>query len=250
MEPSAASPLVSVPSWTYPQLPELPAHYAAASAHLDRARTAEGIAALQVSPAAAGRVLSLAQASCFEAAAGMSSLAGAADFLGHRRVADIVRTVGLQVALEHAGPTDLIRGVHQHARLVGRIARAVAPTHLRDDAFLAGCLHDVGRVTLALSGETAGRVALAHASAAAAALAWIGLPDAVVDAVAGHDQPSYSPAEMDVAFAVHLADALAHEISPWGTAPPAPSRELLEARGVADAWPAWRHAARAAAAAV
>jgi len=73
----------------------------------------------------------------------------------------------------------------------------------------------------------------------------------VIEAVAGHHEPGLLPGRaLDTSAAVHIADALAHEVRPEfgdGTPPPSLNRAYLEQLGVVAQLGRWRALARAAA---
>ncbi|HEX3720000.1 MAG TPA: response regulator [Verrucomicrobiae bacterium] len=125
----------------------------------------------------------------------------------------------------------------QHCWRTGLIAKKIAVMEradpkLDDQCFLAGLLHDVGRLVMAagLSEQYAGVVARAgeskrplwqvereefgatHAEVGAYLLGLWGLPNPVVEAVALHHRPCDSAVRgFSAVIAVHVADALAHQ---------------------------------------
>jgi len=132
-------------------------------------------------------------------------------------------------------PQFSIEELQRHSTQVAAIAREIAASRnlygpAQDDAFVAGLLHDVGRVVMvahhadqycrALSAVAAGNRTSSEAeleifgtthAEVGSYLLWLwGLPDSVVEAVAFHHHPSRSP---DRCFgpiaAVHVASVLA-----------------------------------------
>jgi HD-like signal output (HDOD) protein/CheY-like chemotaxis protein len=116
-------------------------------------------------------------------------------------------------------PRFSIDDMQRHSTAVGSMARAIAKSQklskqLLDDTFVAGLLHDVGQLVLVsnhpekyngvLSAVAAGDATLAEAerktfctthAEVGSYLLWLwGLPDAVVEAVAFHHNPSRCPA--------------------------------------------------------
>jgi HD-like signal output (HDOD) protein len=83
-----------------------------------------------------------------------------------------------------------------------------------------------------------------HAATGAYLLALWGLPLGVVEAVAGHHDLALLPGScLDATAAVHIADALAHEVRPeLGDGAPAASLDCssLERLGVSDELSRWR----------
>jgi HD-like signal output (HDOD) protein len=124
----------------------------------------------------------------------------------------------------------------KHSWRTGMAARRIAeaeglPYSIVDQAFLAGLLHDVGKLLLATSFSPSYRevrqalqkVLLpdweaekkilnnTHAEVGAFLLSLWGLPDSVVEAVAWHHRPGEKPvADLDVVAVVHFANAVDH----------------------------------------
>ena len=127
-----------------------------------------------------------------------------------------------------------------------------------EEAFLAGFLHDIGRMVLALRPAKAERdSALAapadartgtvsgHAEVGAYLLGLWGFSDTVVEAVAFHHTPAraVSP-EFGLTALVHLADFLAHQSSPTDPelGDPTLDQGLMSTQYVQDRWPVWEAA--------
>jgi putative nucleotidyltransferase with HDIG domain len=148
----------------------------------------------------------------------------------------------------------------QHSLEVATTARFLAQYEnlspaKADEAFLAGTLHDVGKVVFAMRRAT-GSEAAAPASDGAAALQmqsdhaevgayllglW-GFPSSIVEAVALHHSPKQlSGQELSLPILVHLADRLVHQRH--GDLPASVAgdgeQELLQRLGLAAHWPAW-----------
>jgi len=104
---------------------------------------------------------------------------------------------------------DLARldGAQQHAAFVARLAHALAPPQLANDAFLAGMLHDIGELVLVELGTHGD-----HANAGAFLLALWGIDDRIALAIACHREPGAvaddSAALVDV---LHVAEIVAGE---------------------------------------
>jgi putative nucleotidyltransferase with HDIG domain len=132
-----------------------------------------------------------------------------------------------------------------------------------DDAFLAGMLHDIGKLVLAQSmpdvygvvlrdagaGFTAAteyqRLHTTHADVGAYLLGLWGLTDAVVEAVAFHENPGDAPTQgLGLPVIIHCADRLAR--FPDQTNPAHEQLSLdkrcLDGFGVREHWPAWQAA--------
>ena len=138
-------------------------------------------------------------------------------------------------------PEDLkdipLDALWDHSTRTGAIARNIAAAegcerHLSDHALMAGLLHDIGKLILAVNLPDQYRKVLSiaapgsvksltaekqvfgatHAEVGAYLLGLWGLPDATVEAVAFHHRPAECVAAgFAPVTAVHLADALDHE---------------------------------------
>jgi HD-like signal output (HDOD) protein len=116
----------------------------------------------------------------------------------------------------------------QHSLQTGAAARAIAfaenfSTVEADEAFLAGVLHDVGKVVFATRAAAVSKVPAAgddimakmeahHAEVGAYLLGLWGFPNPIVEAVAFHHTPSLvSEKSLTLAGIVHIADRLVHQ---------------------------------------
>jgi HD-like signal output (HDOD) protein/CheY-like chemotaxis protein len=163
-----------------------------------------------------------------------------------------------------------------HALLCAHIASAlVHDTHMSEDAFAAGLLHNVGELLLLAEGSedhlrvraysAAHGVSLhdaerklgsvSHGHVGAYLLNEWGLSHSILEAVARHDQPLATPhAVLDVVDAVHvsalLADHYVHhapnalELASNYLAPFSTARSLLEISASAEVWLAQRERTR------
>jgi HD-like signal output (HDOD) protein len=113
----------------------------------------------------------------------------------------------------------------QHSLQTGMAARAIAfsenfPAAKADEAFLAGVLHDVGKVVFATkaaalsSGASAvdmAQMEAHHAEVGAYLLGLWGFPNLIVEAVAFHHTPSLASEKgLGLSGIVHIADRLVH----------------------------------------
>jgi HD-like signal output (HDOD) protein/CheY-like chemotaxis protein len=155
-----------------------------------------------------------------------------------------------------------------HALLTGEIARNIIRGDIDADAgFMAGMLHDMGKLLLAarfpeylrqvMIDATAEQVpgfeiefarrGASHAEVGAYLLGLWGLPFEVVAAVAFHHRPADAPPQYrDIVTAVHVADALGRELTPAsrGGTTSLLNQAWLESVGGWDAVPEWRQTAR------
>ncbi len=165
----------------------------------------------------------------------------------------------------------------RHSLMAGSLARRIAREEkcgpeLVDECFLAGLLHDLGELLLAVNLPKEYREVIAnvrkasaagnqkpmwkaefevfgatHAEVGAELMAIWNLPLTVVEALALHHHPS---ALLSKGFcplaAVHVADALEHEFSALGEVPVGTEADLeyLHHIGRADRLDAWREACR------
>jgi putative nucleotidyltransferase with HDIG domain len=147
----------------------------------------------------------------------------------------------------------------QHSLDVATTARALAlyeklPQSLADEAFLAGMLHDVGKVVFATrdvpmpdgtpaSPEQArGQMEAHHAEVGAYLLGLWGFPNPIVEAVAFHHAPGQTAgAGLSLPKLIHIADRLSHERG--GTGMPSidggVEPQLLQGLGMETHWADW-----------
>jgi putative nucleotidyltransferase with HDIG domain len=154
------------------------------------------------------KVLQVVNSAFFGLPRRISSLLEAVNYLGTSTIKN------LAVAVE-ALRGDSLRGdispleLQRHSLLTAQMARRMmaADPVRADQAFLAGILHDIGRLLLPRGGASAG---MDHALLGAYLLDLWGLPQAVVEAVAHHSRPAeLEHLGFDVVDAVYVADRLA-----------------------------------------
>lgn len=155
-----------------------------------------------------------------------------------------------------------------HSMLTGSFAKIVAKMEgqtkaVIDDAYMAGLLHDLGKLVLAqnLSGsyqralEAARKdnrahweveyemLGATHAEIAAYLMGLWGIKYAVVEAIAFHHMPGKSTTRMGILTIVHSANALAHELG--SVEAPQPARlddRYLKDKDIMERLPAWQAA--------
>ena len=156
-----------------------------------------------------------------------------------------------------------------HSLASGRIASAIAkfegmPPEMVDECFIAGMLHDIGKLILASRFEKEYLGVLnavrrenrtvweverevlktSHAELGAYLLGLWNLPGAVVDALAFHHEPMLAGVGRDFSplTAVHAANALEHDLRVINReyAPHPPDPEYLEHMGLTGHLPQWK----------
>jgi putative nucleotidyltransferase with HDIG domain len=123
-----------------------------------------------------------------------------------------------------------------------------------EEAFLAGMLHDVGKVVFATQPaattedlaapveDAAAQMESHHAEVGAYLLGLWGFPNSIVDAVAFHHSPSQSAdGGLHLPKLIHIADRLVHQRNAEHAGPfdRCLEPELLQALHLADRWPEW-----------
>lgn len=220
--------------------------------------------------ALSAKVLQLANSALFGLTSTVSTVRDAVVYLG----ADTIRSLALTAeAFGKLTPRSAegfsIDAFQAHAMLVARITSSILPAgRAQQEAVTAALLHDIGQLVLVGDGgprwaqlrrrARERRVpmhvleketdAITHAEIGAHLLSLWGLPDPIVEAVAGHHSPSSVPGlAFDGVAAVHIANVLAHELEPHDPeAPPAATLddELLDKLGLRPRLDLWRHVAR------
>lgn len=189
----------------------------------------------------AAKILQLVNSAFFGLPRRVTNMTMAVSYLGNETIRSLVLTANV---FSQLGQRRLewfpMEALWDHCILVGAVASRACAIHqtersLADDAMLAGSLHDVGRLVLAVADGTAYQEAMAlaareglsagdaearvlgatHAEAGAYLLGLWGLPDPVVEAVAYHHRPQEAGAPCWSTLAVvHVADVVAHEVVP------------------------------------
>jgi HD-like signal output (HDOD) protein/CheY-like chemotaxis protein len=149
----------------------------------------------------------------------------------------------------------------EHSLQTGAAARAIAFSEnfsaaKADEAFLAGVLHDVGKVVFATNAATlssgaggadiVARMEAHHAEVGAYLLGLWGFPNSIVEAVAFHHAPSFASAEgLGLPGIVHIADRLLHLRSEnrSGSTESGLQEGFLEGLGLGHCLPKWSAAA-------
>ena len=220
--------------------------------------------------ALSAKVLQLANSALFGLTQEVTSVQGAVMYLG----VDTIRSLALTAeAFAKLAPRNTdgfsIDEFQDHAMLVARITAAVLPaSRVQQEAVTAALLHDIGKLVLVadrgsrwaeLNREAVARQlplhdvetereGVTHADLGAHLLSLWGLPDGIAEAVAHHHRPvAVEGLELDAVAAVHIANALAHELHPpqEGTPPYQPlDEDLLDRLQIRPQLELWRRLAR------
>lgn len=207
-------------------------------------------------PAIAAKVLQLVNTAFFGLPRAVSCIDRAVAFLGFSMVRTLVLAVETFASFAGAGDVLDLEAEQRHSLGVAHLARALCDdTTQQEDAFMAGLLHDVGRLVLAqeaperLAGVAAARRdgdqrplyaieqdhGIPHADIGAYLLGIWGLPYPIVEAVAFHHSPEVlEEPRFGLLGAVHVADALLRDVSDDALRP------TLTAWGVDGQLDAWR----------
>lgn len=250
-------------------LPSLPAVYQEVMACLQRPNASLGDVAKVISKdvGMTATLLKLVSSAFFGLSRPVSTVERAVSFLG----LDTLMTLALAQGIFKSAPTMDVAGfsleaLWQHSLQTAGAARIIAAQEgldqsSLDDAFLAGMLHDIGKLVLAQSMPEAyaeivqrtgtGFAANAeqevllttHADVGAYLLGLWGLTDAVVEAVAFHEHPGSAPSgALALPAIIHAADRLAR--FPDQADPDSEQlqldRQCLDEFGMRERWPVWQ----------
>lgn len=178
----------------------------------------------------AGQVIRLANSGGF-AGGRIADLENAVKVVGLKNIAQLLLNIGtINILKDRYGSSDILL---KHPPRVGYFSRALARLHKKsvvaDHAFVAGLLHDIGKVVLMarMKGRQTFKLAAAHRDrrtrvqleemAMGAGHALIGAllakkwqyPDILIHAIQQHHTPLGAEAEFkDIVFIVYLANAL------------------------------------------
>jgi len=243
-------------------LPSAPKAFQEILACLQRPSASIGDAAKIIARdvAMTANVIKLVNSAFFGSRQKVSTVDRAVAYLG----LDTLGALALGHGVFKSGVTTGIEGfslerLWQHSLEVAATARAVALyekfSHAKaDEAFLAGMLHDVGKVVFATrtasspgspaasAGDTCAQMEAHHAEVGAYLLGLWGFPNPIVEAVAFHHSPSQVPSDgLSLPRLIHIADCLVHDRQAGSSGSAARELEpgLLEKLGLVNRWPAW-----------
>ncbi|HTF99175.1 MAG TPA: HDOD domain-containing protein [Nitrospirota bacterium] len=181
--------------------------------------------------ALAQRVLKVANSAFFAHSGQITNINQALLFLGLDRIKSIA--VGMSVMnIFPAGGTFKIENLWMHgyevAMLSALLSECVAVTQPQD-SFLAGLLHDIGRIILynldhdlfqaiettdSMLEQEKDLYACTHAQAGAWFAEEVGMPGSIVNAIKYHHSPSLAPDDMNLVSLVSLAEGLTRMFTP------------------------------------
>lgn len=217
------------------------------------------------------KLLQLVNSSFFGRPRHVTRIDHAAGLLGVQVLRSLVLSheISNSSSLRAAAAVLSLEEQHEHALLVAALARRLAPTGpATDTAFVAGILHDTGKLLLASTMPESYREVLAeatsrevpahdvelerrgasHAEVGAYLLGLWGLPPEIVAAVAHHHRPARaSEQHRELVTLVHAADALAHEVTAERRGVKSPvllDEACLAHAGIATSLGDWRMLAR------
>jgi putative nucleotidyltransferase with HDIG domain len=217
------------------RLPSAPRTYTALTRLLTRDDTSarEIVTLIERNPALSLRVMQLASSGFFYVPRAVNTISGYLTYLGIDVIKTLVLFGELATTFDASGGDFPIDALVRHSLAVGNLARRmVSQRESAEDAFIAGLLHDVGRLVLGsrspreyaraarAAGAEGGRKLCAaeteifgtnHSEVGGYLLGIWGLPLEIVDAVRSHHDPNRIAWDgVDVPAAVHLSNVLAH----------------------------------------
>ena len=228
-----------------PTLPPAPGTFIALTQAMSRPETSvkDIVRIVERDVGLCAKILQLVNSAFFGLPRKVASLFEAVSYLGTstiKNVALAVEAFRVEPCPGAISPQDL----QTHSLLTGQLARHfMGSDKLRgEDAFLAGVLHDLGRL---IRLPDPGQTAIQHPILGAYLLSLWGIPQTIIEAVAHHEAPSQlEHGGFEVVDAVHVADVLAAEQS--GHCDPSPlDLPYLADRGISEArLDEWRGMAR------
>ena len=244
-------------------LPSLPATYAKLQEIINNPESSinDVGALIEQDLAMSAKILQLVNSAFFGLYIHVDSPSRAVTLLGLDTIKALV--LGVQVFSELKTKSKLLSmdGLFSHSMIVGTLAHKIAlamdvEKQVADDCFIAGILHDVGKLLLLANMPEAYERVLAavgpklnlhdaekqllhadHGVVGAYLIGLWGLPGPVVEAICFHHRLVEYPEDIfSPTLAVHLADVLFHELEPGQCvgAPPVINEEVLTAVGLTE----------------
>lgn len=184
------------------------------------------------------KILQIVNSAFFGLARRMTSAEDAAVFLGIDTIRALVLTIGIFASFEDKGgiSKQVVEDIYAHSLKTAALAKTIAirenlAKDRVEDAYIAGLLHDMGKLIMARHmPKSYGRLyeaaqenklsiqraemqifGASHEQIGAYLIGLWGLPDSIAETVAFHHVPDQCPASgFDVVGAVHIADAIEH----------------------------------------
>ena len=231
------------------ELPVRPAHYMRIRRKLDDPRTSvEAVAQLlQEDLALSSRVLQLANSPLLGTKQPLVTIHQAITHLGLNMLKSLILVEEIFTRAKESGLDRGFpyRGFYRHSLLTAQIARGIMVGRgSHEEAFVAGMLHDFGKLILQATGLSEEDVP--SPAAGGYVLGTWGVPPLIAEAVACHREPwRIRQAEFGVLGAVHLASLLAERLENEGrpgawNALPERTLEYLHDVGVSEDLIGWR----------
>lgn len=188
------------------------------------------------------KLLQMVNSAFFRLSRAITKVEQAVVYLGFGTIKQLVLTAEVFACPRPSSKLALLlEQMQEHALWVARLATAVTTDEShREDAFMAGLLHDIGKLVLAVelpevleevtAASATGECSLieaeravygaTHAQIGGYLLGLWGLPLSVVEAVANHHEPSrVDAAQCDILATTHIANALVHAASATDESP-------------------------------
>lgn len=226
---------------TLPSVPRI--HLELTQALGDSSASVGDVAAIvQQDAGMCAKIIQLVNSAYFGLPRRIANIEAAVNYLGVGLIKNLVLSLEVFQAFDRQA---LAKGFsyekqQEHSMQVAALCRKMFSGPAAEDAFIAGMLHDAGKLilatrfareygqVLAAASESAQPVHLleqemlgvTHGQIGAYLLELWGLPAVIVEAAAFHHAPAdVKHSEFEVVDAVHVADALAHEAAADGCAP-------------------------------
>jgi HD-like signal output (HDOD) protein len=256
------------------KLPSLPRVYSQLMVALSNENTSTDDVGriLKQDMAICAKTLQVVNSAFFRLPRAIGKIEEAVRYLGLTTVKHIALAVEVfQRGKSHSQPPlgFSMEALQQHSLLVGEVASGFfSDKQTKEDAFVVGLLHDIGKLLIAVelpdhmtkillemkASSSPMNIAeekvwgVTHAEVGGYLLGLWGLPYPVIEAVANHHAPSrVDTKEFGILAAVHVSDALVHEVvDRRGAAEQFAGLNLayLENLGIADKVDAWRQNVR------
>jgi HD-like signal output (HDOD) protein len=213
---------------------------------------------LRMDVALTAQIVNLANSGFFGCREPVQTVERAVSFVGTEAISALVLGQELFSAKSVVAlPGFSLERLGQHSFQTAAWARTVAlfeglPASFAERAFLAGVLHDIGRLVIATRqppvterevwlSKTAERMGAQHEAVGAYLLGLWGFPEGIVEAVLWHHRPiECGEAALGLCGLIHIGDQLAHGRDSQQPTSHALEPEYLESLGLTQRWPVWQ----------